>query len=337
MTRHDYLPYGEELQAGGRTAARGYAADSVKQKFTGYERDAETNLNFAEARYHSDTQGRFTSIDPLSSSAKLTDPQSLNRYSYVGNNPVVFSDPSGMDKTHMSMPSDERGQTVQGLHDEGSFVLAADEYAYESRLARTLAGLDQATDTATEEAQEQQESASRPANRIRPIDPCPITGFTNDIGSYSAEELNDAVITVFGELSSTVTSDSQEEALAVASEIRNRSDAIANGTAEKSWGDSPSFTSVVTARAQFNGYEQGIAVANQNVDFKNGGRNCTRLTLAVFAVGLVAEKGAPYSFTYNFANYTSTKYPRPLGDGEVRINGNDFSSKPMKFYKPPKN
>ncbi|MCA1643052.1 MAG: RHS repeat-associated core domain-containing protein [Acidobacteria bacterium] len=98
MRRHDYLPFGEELQANswGRTQAMGYAADSVRQKYTGYERDAETGLNFAEARYHSDVQGRFTSIDPLSASAKLTDPQSLNRYAYVGNSPVVFSDPSGM-------------------------------------------------------------------------------------------------------------------------------------------------------------------------------------------------------------------------------------------------
>jgi RHS repeat-associated protein len=68
----------------------------VKQKYTGYERDAETNLNYAEARYHSDTQGRFTSVDPLSSSAKLTDPQSFNRYSYVSNKPTIYSDPSGM-------------------------------------------------------------------------------------------------------------------------------------------------------------------------------------------------------------------------------------------------
>jgi RHS repeat-associated protein len=93
IRRHDYLPYGEELAAGvgGRTTAQGYAGDSVKQKFTGYERDAETALNFAEARYHSDVQGRFTSVDPLQASAKLTDPQSFNRYSYVSNKPTIIS------------------------------------------------------------------------------------------------------------------------------------------------------------------------------------------------------------------------------------------------------
>jgi RHS repeat-associated protein len=97
IKRHDYLPFGEELTwQGGRDGGHGYSTDSVKQKYTGYERDGETALNFAEARYHSDQQGRFTSVDPLSASAKLTDPQSFNRYSYVSNKPTVYSDPSGM-------------------------------------------------------------------------------------------------------------------------------------------------------------------------------------------------------------------------------------------------
>ena len=98
VKRHDYLPFGEEIFAGigGRTAQQGYAADSVRQKFTKYERDTETNLDFAEARYFSSTQGRFTSIDPFVGSMRAGDPQSFNRYSYVGNNPVNRVDPTGM-------------------------------------------------------------------------------------------------------------------------------------------------------------------------------------------------------------------------------------------------
>ena len=40
MKRHDYLPFGEELVAteGGRTTAMGYAADTLRQKFTSKER-----------------------------------------------------------------------------------------------------------------------------------------------------------------------------------------------------------------------------------------------------------------------------------------------------------
>src|SRR2546423_12493613 len=98
VRRHDYLPYGEELYAGtgGRTSQQGYVLDNVRQKFTGYEHDAETGLEFAQARYYSSSGGRFTSPDPLSGSMSLTDPQSLNRYSYVSNNPVNSTDHSGM-------------------------------------------------------------------------------------------------------------------------------------------------------------------------------------------------------------------------------------------------
>ncbi len=98
VSRHDYLPFGEELYAGtgGRTTAQGYTGDSTRQHFTGYEADAETGLNFAQARYQSPVQGRFTSVDPLGKSANALNPQSFNRYSYVLNNPVYATDPTGM-------------------------------------------------------------------------------------------------------------------------------------------------------------------------------------------------------------------------------------------------
>lgn len=60
------FPFGEEVGAGvgGRTTGQGYVADNVRQKFTGYERDNETGLDYAKARYMSSTQGRFTSPEP---------------------------------------------------------------------------------------------------------------------------------------------------------------------------------------------------------------------------------------------------------------------------------
>jgi RHS repeat-associated protein len=68
VKRHGYLPFGEELFAGvgGRSTALGYNADEVRQGFTGYEGDGETGLNYAQARYHSSIQGRFTGTDPIS-------------------------------------------------------------------------------------------------------------------------------------------------------------------------------------------------------------------------------------------------------------------------------
>jgi len=96
VSRHDYMPFGEEIFAGtgGRTAAMGFGvADGNRKKFTGYERDTETGLDFAQARYFSSTQARFTSADSVLGS--IGNPQSLNRYAYVGNNPLSFSDPTG--------------------------------------------------------------------------------------------------------------------------------------------------------------------------------------------------------------------------------------------------
>jgi len=99
VSRHDYLPFGEEVYAGtgGRTSAEGYNTDNVRQHFTGYEADGETGLNFAQARYQSPVQGRFTSVDPLGRSANVLNPQSFNRYSYVENDPLNDTDPSGLE------------------------------------------------------------------------------------------------------------------------------------------------------------------------------------------------------------------------------------------------
>lgn len=97
VSRHDYLPFGEELFAGGRTTSNGYTNnDGERERFTGYERDNESGLDYAHARYFANTQGRFTSPDPLMASGHLTQPQSWNRYSYVSNNPINETDPSGL-------------------------------------------------------------------------------------------------------------------------------------------------------------------------------------------------------------------------------------------------
>ena len=96
---HDFKPFGEEISAGvgGRTATDTcWDASDTTMKFTGKERDAETGLDYFGARYFSSAQGRFTSPDPLMASAKIINPQSWNRYAFVFNNPLRFTDPTGM-------------------------------------------------------------------------------------------------------------------------------------------------------------------------------------------------------------------------------------------------
>src|ERR1051325_8434047 len=97
IRRHDYLPFGEELFAGigGRTPGQGYVADGVRQQFAQNERDNETGLDYAHARYYSSTQGRFTSPDNFLNDTYVDDPASFNLYTYVRNKPLSYIDPSG--------------------------------------------------------------------------------------------------------------------------------------------------------------------------------------------------------------------------------------------------
>jgi RHS repeat-associated protein len=96
IARHDYRPFGDEITTGyaGRTADWA-KYDGVKQKFTGQEHDGETQFDFFQARYLSAAQQRFMSPDPGNAGADPSSPQSWNAYSYVQNNPLNRTDPSG--------------------------------------------------------------------------------------------------------------------------------------------------------------------------------------------------------------------------------------------------
>jgi RHS repeat-associated protein len=66
---------------------------------TGKERDTESGNDYFEARYYSSAMGRFMSPDSGGGSpvpyASFDDPQSLNLYSYMRNNPLGGTDPNG--------------------------------------------------------------------------------------------------------------------------------------------------------------------------------------------------------------------------------------------------
>jgi len=88
----DFYPYGGE-----RVIA---SASGNHYKFTGKERDSESALDNFGARYYSSQYGRFLTPDWASHPeavpyADLENPQSLNLYSYVKNNPLSRTDPDG--------------------------------------------------------------------------------------------------------------------------------------------------------------------------------------------------------------------------------------------------
>jgi RHS repeat-associated protein len=86
----DYAPFGQIF-------ARGTADPYV---FTGKERDTESGNDYFGARYYASSMGRWLSPDwsakyePVPY-AKLDNPQSLNLYGYVLNNPLRHADPDG--------------------------------------------------------------------------------------------------------------------------------------------------------------------------------------------------------------------------------------------------
>jgi RHS repeat-associated protein len=79
-----YLPFGE---------ARAIVNVPTDKLFTGQRLDS-TGLYYYNARYYDPTIGRFISADTFIQS--LGNPQCLNRYSYCLNNPLKYTDPSGL-------------------------------------------------------------------------------------------------------------------------------------------------------------------------------------------------------------------------------------------------
>ncbi|MFC1613194.1 RHS repeat-associated core domain-containing protein [Patescibacteria group bacterium] len=125
----DYYPFGDMRL---NETSGGF---DEQRKFTGHEYDEDTGLNYMKARYQNPAVGRFVSVDPvhnkigtkkfnelllknkytpknsitliiwLSDNEEidnnlllydyLTNPQILNSYSYVSNNPLIYTDPLG--------------------------------------------------------------------------------------------------------------------------------------------------------------------------------------------------------------------------------------------------
>ncbi len=120
-----HYPYGESWYASSTT---------TKWQFTSYERDAESVNDYAIFRYHVNRLGRFSSPDPLAGS--IRNPQSLNHYAYVLNDPCNLSDPLGLDNCNTSNPTNRDvinfinsnlgavGATASALNTKPEFILA---------------------------------------------------------------------------------------------------------------------------------------------------------------------------------------------------------------------
>ena len=109
----DFYPWGGELQFVNN--------DTNHYKFTGKERDSETGLDYFGARHYSNLLGRFITPDwsavpvPVPY-ADLSDPQSLNQFSYVRNIPTVKVDPDGHDTNGLAHGVEDFDQRMDPIY-----------------------------------------------------------------------------------------------------------------------------------------------------------------------------------------------------------------------------
>lgn len=106
IARQSHLPFGEDFAESGL---------HEKRHLTSYERDAESQLDYAVNRYYGASTARFTTVDPITDILRVTapggcegvsyddyvgealrKPQNSNRFSYVASDPINETDPLGL-------------------------------------------------------------------------------------------------------------------------------------------------------------------------------------------------------------------------------------------------
>jgi RHS repeat-associated protein len=91
VAKHTYYPFGAEMDI----APHESAVEAMK--FTGHERDIvaanNATVDYMHARFYNANLGRFLSVDPILGAPSK--PQSWNRYTYVDNNSLSNTDPTG--------------------------------------------------------------------------------------------------------------------------------------------------------------------------------------------------------------------------------------------------
>ena len=86
VARYDYDPYGKQISSEPTVA-------NPWRYASGYL-DTQTGLLKFGSRYYDPSVGRWTQQDPLGGS--ISSPRTLNRYAYVGNDPINHTDPTGL-------------------------------------------------------------------------------------------------------------------------------------------------------------------------------------------------------------------------------------------------
>ncbi len=125
-----YTPFGMTLDND--------ASNDNQAGFTGHIKDADTGLNYMQARYYDPVIGRFLSHDPVGF-MDTGNPGMFNRYAYTFNNPVNMIDPNGETPLHVA------AGVGYGLYRVGKLAHAAYKVVKSARAAKAAAGAATAT------------------------------------------------------------------------------------------------------------------------------------------------------------------------------------------------
>jgi RHS repeat-associated protein len=165
----DFYPYGGE---------RPYTTTCQQDyKFTGKERDAESGLDDFDARFYSSSLGRFMSADwsaipaPVPY-ANLTNPQTLNLYAMVRDNPESFADLNGH---YLQAPSEYQGSTSGG-----------DDPFTQASFSNDFRDIDKVADSYYQQVAADQAQNTAPAQTNNPKEDTLTNVVYNETGSLSA-------------------------------------------------------------------------------------------------------------------------------------------------------
>jgi RHS repeat-associated protein len=130
IARYGYTPFGQKYAAEGFEETN----KAVSTPFGYNGRDGvitdANGLLYMRARYYSPELRRFVSKDPLR--GELSDLGSLNRYAYVGGDPVNFIDPSGL--THQNSYAKSKWQSMYELLQLQVSIMSLGSYSPAAKL-----------------------------------------------------------------------------------------------------------------------------------------------------------------------------------------------------------
>ena len=156
------FPFGESWYSSG-------VASPDKFIFTTYERDQDSGLDYASARFLDSRLGRFCSADPLM--GWQDDPQSWNRYAYVRNDPINVMDPSGKDLfSTLSQVFIEVGLIISSIFDPASIPILyqyTSTEVFDNSISKQLSTFDKAVSKAPDLGQKNQAPVANPQPQNR--------------------------------------------------------------------------------------------------------------------------------------------------------------------------